>query len=159
MTEAAAPQTPADAAAALAARLEDQKFVEAVFAGDVTARGEWDELVKAKAEADPIGAALDGTLPVGEFTTTTGGELPPGQILQFVESMRAAGVDDGVIRQVLEGHKVARWEVDAVTRLQKEKMTDQAWVKRLLTGDAVATREFTLMSIVLSSEIEEKSAL
>lgn len=152
------PDKPANAVEA-SARLDvlkaDKTWRENYLAGRVEERREFDALTQLVASGNQADFAMAGIKPEGHIDGGPGAALRD-QIAQ-VPIMRAAGISEGAIRQLLEDRKVSQQEYDAVKQLQTARHGDPDWVRKLLSGDHAAKRESLLMSIVLSSEIDETS--
>lgn len=101
--------------------------------------------------ADPLDAAVDGTLTIDAMPALTDGGLTPYKLLSVVEELRSIGLDDGVIKEAIEPerYKVTREEMQKVVQLQGELFGDKEWVRRLLDGGEKERRQFTLIEIVL----------
>ncbi len=165
MTAAASPMpalvpvTPTDASAQLDLLAKDKSFADALFSGDVAANNRFKELVTLASSADDVADAIAGrSPPVHEIQVTADGQLSRSVIDGTVSMLREAGVSDGAIAEALRGDKVSRAEFEAVRQFQRQRHGDADWRGRLLSGDYAATREFHLMSIVLSAGIKEDAA-
>ena len=97
-----------------------------------------------------------------------GGDLPEGWVesgqgtsawvrdqISAVPDLRAAGLRDEVLEQILTDQPVSKIEYDAVAQLHKQRMADPAWCAKLLANDHAVVRESLLMSAVLAAEVGE----
>jgi hypothetical protein len=105
----------------------------------------------AAAELDPVDLAIVGAIP-DNWTESGPGAWLRDQV-DAVPTLRDAGLRDEVIRQILSDQTVSKIEYDAVANLQKRRMADPEWCKKLLANDHATVRESLLMSAVLASEI------
>ncbi|WP_038970251.1 hypothetical protein, partial [Bradyrhizobium genomosp. III] len=79
------------------------------------------------------------------------------QVASLVDTARERfEISAGVEEQLRSGAPVTQAEFDAVSKFRAQRMNDPDWAARLLKGDPIAARESFLMSIVLSSEIQQK---
>lgn len=160
LAEMAAPPPPPDkptnaveASARLQALASDKDFAQRLLNGDPAVRKEFDQLNAAVAAGDLTDLVMAGVVPAGAINY--GDHASLRDQADAVPMLRAAGISDGAIRQLLEDRPVSRAEYDAVKQFQTARHRDPDWQKRLLAGDHAAGREQLLMSIVLSSEIAE----
>jgi hypothetical protein len=153
--------TPADAQEAqqlLTKLTADASWSRALVNGDPQTRRQFDSLVAQAAERDIVGDALAGitdderAAPL--FSTTVGGELPPRVVAEFAQDQLAAGVDAASVAQAISGTPVSLAEHRAATALLSARMADPAWVKAVTSGDYLAKKEWSLLTIVLSSTVE-----
>ena len=145
-----APMTAPEAQALLSQRSADVSWGQKYLAQDAATVKEFNDLTGLVASADTTAEAL-----TGKFTSPTTAD---SHVLGGVEQLRQVGLTDDVIKSVIDGTPVSKQEHDAVSRLMKSKMADQLWTEKLLKGDATIKKEFTLMSIVLASEIKREKA-
>ena len=139
-----------DAAAKLERFTQDRGKGQKLQAGDVETRREFDELVKAAADANPIEAAMTGKLP----------ELPTGEQVLMKNTagmLKEFGIRDEVIRETLSGQPVTQAEHDATKIWRDQHLADKEYVKKWLNGDIEARKEMMLASIILSSKIRGKA--
>jgi hypothetical protein len=147
----AAPTTAPEAAARLSTLTANPQWGQKYLAGDVATVKEFNDLTGLVASADTAAEAL-----AGKFSTPATADT---HVLGVgVEQLRQVGLTDDVIKSVVAGTPVSAAEHAAVKRLMASKMADQGWTERLLKGDADTKKQFTLMSIVLASEIEREPA-
>jgi hypothetical protein len=127
---------------------------EKLEAGDGKTLHEFNELARAAAEENPVGAVLSGNLP----------EVASSEIRLMehtASTLREIGIRDEIIKDVLAGtHEVTKVEWDLTVQWKQDHMEDPEWVKALLSGNAKARRELTLATIILNGGIkgEEKRA-
>jgi hypothetical protein len=147
----AAPTTAPEAAARLSTLTANPEWGQKYLSGDVATVKEFNDLTGLVASADTAAAAL-----AGKFTSPSTADAH--MLGVGIENLRQIGLDDSVIKSVIDGTPVTKAEHDAVSRLMKSKMADQLWTEKLLKGDADTKKEFTLMSIVLAAEIKREEA-
>jgi hypothetical protein len=125
---------------------------EKLMAGDPAATKEFHSLTEMMAAGgDNVERAISGALP----------DIPSSDLKHMAgtaDMLREIGVTPEVIRQTLEGHEVTQAEYDATKAWRARTMKDQFWVKAYLEGDPDATRQMTLASIILSSNIKSGAA-
>jgi hypothetical protein len=133
---------------------KDASWAKALVNGDPATYKQFSDLNKLVADGDTTGDAIAGIQeqaePIFEFTS---GTLPRRDIASTVNDFIAQGLDPGSIRQAMSGATVSPQEHRAAAALQAARMANPVWVKAVLEGDFAATREFKLLSIVLSSTI------
>jgi hypothetical protein len=151
--------TPADRSAAVTARAQlealkaDPAFARRVLAGDAAASAQLNELTTAIAEGSgDADLALAGIHPDQHVDTGSGASLRDQ--IAAVQPLREAGIDDSVIRQVLEDVPVSRAEYAAAEQLQRQLMGNAEWRARILENDFEAKRQLQLLSVILASRIE-----
>jgi hypothetical protein len=128
-------------------------------AGDVEANRQFKDLTKMLAESENrLDAALSDK-PQPQFMEVTSPEHPltTRDMMSAVEGLREAGLRDEVIRDLFAGRKVSAEERRLVEQFEAKRKGDASWRARVLANDHEAVRELTLMSIVLSSEVEESA--
>lgn len=134
--------------AQLAAKQDDPAFRARILAGDLTAIREWEQArLSAKAEADPVAAAMSGTLP----------EQSSGELRRMADdavALRALGMNERVVREMLSGEPVTPEIRAEAERWKAQHMRDAEWVKRVLANDVEAVRQLHLCSIVLAQPIK-----
>lgn len=142
---------PADPQAELNKAYADPKFQEKLNAGSPEARAEFDRLVAAAADQNPVAAAMSGTLP----------DVPSSEQRLMASTASWLGemeMPGAVIEQALSGRPVSQAEFDLV-RAHREKLLNNAeWTKRLLAGDLEARQQLVAMNIVIANGAEEKAA-
>jgi hypothetical protein len=154
------PLKPADAQDARA-RLDklsaDKSFADRLFAGDIAARKEFDELVAASAAGDDVGdriANIQEPAPLFETTSSQSGQMNRRDLASIVDTLRDAGLRDEVVAEALNGGKVTRAEYAAAKALQASRHGDADWRARFLAGNWAEVREQMLLNIVLTNEIK-----
>jgi hypothetical protein len=125
--------------------------------GDIATKKEWTALTETIAAGDPIDAVMAGVNPAGntQIDFSGGNAASYADQIKAVGELRTAGLDDGVIRQILSDQKVSRGEFEAVKGWHDRALKDQDFVRKYLAGDPEAMRLMTLASVVLSSDIAE----
>ncbi|EIG56080.1 hypothetical protein [Bradyrhizobium sp. WSM1253] len=68
--------------------------------------------------------------------------------------LREAGVETGVIRQVLTGDEVTPQEHAAATATKARLLKDQDFTKRYMASDGEAVRQMTLLNVIVSSKVK-----
>jgi hypothetical protein len=134
----------------------DASWAKALVNGDPQTYKQFSDLNKLVAAGDTTGDAIVGIVeetPIFEFTTA--GQLPRRDVATAVADFRADGLDIGSIAQAMNGGSVSLAEHRAATALLSARKSDPAWVKALMSGDYAAKREWSLLTIVLSSTIAE----
>jgi hypothetical protein len=151
--------TPADAQEARA-RLDvlsrDSKFSRALLAGDVGATKTFNDLVAMSAAGDDAADAAKGVIEPTQplIEVTVDGGIPRRDVEGMAQTLRESGFDSGSIEQAFRGTAVSVAEASAAEALRTARLSDPAWVERLLHGGYVERRELMLMSTVLSSSIK-----
>lgn len=148
MTEPAAPATPQEAATLLSTRTGDAAWGGKLLAGDVATQAEFQQLTRLASQADDGAEALAGKL-------SSPSTVEQHVLVEGVAQLRAQGIDEAVLQQVVAGKAVSRQEKDAVRRLLELKQADVGWTKRLLENDMATRKELTLMSVVLAADVAE----
>jgi hypothetical protein len=148
-TPPAPPTTPDGAQARLGALTADKAWGAKLVAGDSAARIEFDSLSRLLSGAD--------TAPTAEqLAARSAHEQDNRNVRSFIAGVKdSVDVSDGVLAQVIGGEKVSKAEHDAAKQWLSRHSSDQAWVKRLLSGDSEARKEHFLCSVILSSEIKD----
>jgi hypothetical protein len=124
----------------------DPKFRARLDAGSLEARAEFDHLVKAAADADPVQAAMTGSLP----------EIPDSSLrlmADFAGYLREVGLRDEVVQEALENRQTSQAIHDEAVAWRERHLKDEAFVKAYLGGDQEAVQKITLCSIVLAQPI------
>src|SRR5262249_50085004 len=151
----ATPSTPAEANARLTALRSDKSFYDKLMHGDTDTRREWDRLTELVSRDNRLDAAMS---PNPEFplmeTMDKDHLLSTRHLHSAVEWLRESGLRDDVIRELFSGRPVSAEEQRAVEQFRAMRFSNSEWVRKLMNGDHDAKRELTLMSIVLSSEVE-----
>lgn len=153
-----APTTATDARRRLDALSGDKAWGKLFLSGDMTARREFADLSAMVAAGDDVADAIDGKAPPPQFETTFGGEQPRRVVNEVIADMREAGLSDAAIGEAIRGDPISKQEVEQVRQMQRMRLGDPDWCKRLLAGDYAARREHILMSIVLTAPIKQEAA-
>ncbi|MBR0936691.1 hypothetical protein [Bradyrhizobium jicamae] len=136
----------------LDAKYADPDFRAKLDAGSVEARTEFDNLVKAAADADPVAVAMSGgPLP----------EIPDSSLRQMATAagwFRELGLPEPVIEQALSGRPVPQKEFDMVKQARVKAEANADWSKRLLAGDIDMQQQLAAMNTVIANGVEEKAA-
>jgi hypothetical protein len=144
------------ARAAIESLSSSSEWRERFFRGDPQARREFGELTAKVVAGDQTASALAGDpLPAADTVELTGsvlgGRIPARALASEVASLRSAGISDGAIAQLLDGHAMTPYEVEAVSRYKSLRLGDPEFTKRYLAGGWAERREMTLISMVLSA--------
>jgi hypothetical protein len=154
------PTTPAQAKARLDQLSRDESWRQDYLNGNPNARKEFARLTAQAASTDTgsdrLGQVLSGAGAPGRAADepTVQGELPTHDLVSAVSDLREIGLNDAQIRQAVEGSKVSRAEFQAAQTLHNALYSNPDWVKLLMSGNTDCRREATLLSIILSGEIE-----
>lgn len=143
----ATPLTPSEAASKLVALRDDPAWGERVIKNDPSAVAEMHTLAKLVSEGNDLDALVIAAQDAPD--TSANGELSLRKVGGEIPALRAAGISDGAILELLGNRIPTPAEIDAVSRFQKMRHGDQAWVTKYLAGDFDARREGMLMSMVL----------
>jgi hypothetical protein len=152
----APPANATEASVRLGALSADKEWAGKLLAGDVAANREFQELSALVATGDKVDAAIAGIRP-----DIQDGVIPDSSTVLMTNvaaDLRANGISDDSIRQVLTGQKVSKQERTLVETWKGQRMRDPAWTKLYLAGDPQAVRDMTLANIVISSEVAEARA-
>jgi hypothetical protein len=119
--------------------------------GSPEVRAEFDQLVTARAAADPVQAAMTGMIPERASSDL--------RMMEHTASfLRDIGIRDEVVKQTLSADEVSRAEYDAVKNWKADALKNEEWTKKLLAGDREAQRQLVLANIVLTSQIRKDAA-
>ena len=143
----AAPMSPSEAASKLAVLRTDNAWGNRVLEGNPDAVKEMHDLSRLVAQGNDLDVLILNAQDAPDLNI--GGQLSPKKIAGEIPALRAAGISDGAILELLENRIPTPAEIDAVSRFQKMRHGDQAWVTKYLAGDHEAVRESRLMSMVL----------
>jgi hypothetical protein len=141
------PLTPAEAASKLATLRTDNAWGDRVLKGEPGALKELRDLSQIISTGSDLDVLILNAQDAPDLNID--GQLSPKKIAGEIPALRAAGISDPTIRELLEGRVPTPQEIDAVSRFQKMRHGDQAWVTKYLAGDHEAVRESKLMSMVL----------
>jgi hypothetical protein len=133
----------------------DKAFGARVLAGEKSARAELQglhELVRADPNSTAA-LAMAGLQPDGHIEVDNNGASLRDQI-SAVPDMRAAGLSEEVIAQVLSDAPVSRSEYEKAKALRARLRSDQDFTSRVLAKEFEATRISKLISVILASRIE-----
>jgi hypothetical protein len=133
----------------------DKAFGARVLAGEKSARAELQglhELVRADPNATAA-LALAGIVPDGHIEVDNNGASLRDAI-SAVPDLRAAGLSEEVIHQVLTDQPVSRAEYEAAKALRAKLRTDPDFTSRVLAKEYEAVRAHKLISVILASRIE-----
>ncbi len=116
----------------------------------------FDEIQKAVADThaeagSPVDRAMAGHLD----DINEGGQVAR---VKTVAALRADGIDDGAIRQLIANEPVSCEEHDRVARWKREAMENRQFCDAYLKGEPAAVRAMINANIVLTSPIKEAAA-
>jgi hypothetical protein len=143
----AAPMSPSEAASKLATLRSDNAWGDAVLRGSPAELAELRSLSRLVAQGNDLDVLILNAQDAPDLNI--GGQLSPKKIAGEIPSLRESGLSDDVIKELLSDRVPTPQEIDAVSRFQKMRHGDQAWVTKYLAGDHEAVRESKLMSMVL----------
>jgi hypothetical protein len=154
----ATPAAPAASATAARARLDQlsssETWRQAFFSGNAESRREFAELVGTIAAANETAEALSPTPPPPqEFETTLGGELNTRNRAAVVADLRQSGLDDNVVRQVLDGHPVTAAERLMAERYKEMLLGSKEFMDAYMRGAWAERRTMTLCNTILCAEV------
>lgn len=149
----AAPTTPAEARARMAALAADPKWSTAYLNGDVEARREFQSVTALIADGNEADLALAGVVP--ENLVDFGPGASVRDQAKAVPNFREMGIRDEVIREVLEDRTVSQHDHDMAENWRNLRLKDSNFVKQYLSGDGEAVRLMTLANIVLTAAIKK----
>jgi hypothetical protein len=152
------PRVPSDAQGArhrLEALTGDARWSKALMNGEPAATKEFHDLVALSAAGDDVGDAIVGIQEQAEpiFETTINGSLPRRIVAQAVNDFRNDGLDDGSIAQAMHGGSVSVGEYRAAEALLNARKADPVWVKALMSGDHLAKKEWSLLTVILACDV------
>jgi len=150
------PKTPSEARRRLTELTADKQWSEDFTAGKVEARREFEGLTKMAAQADDrLENVLAGKAEPGLMEVTNAeNPLTTRDLAGAIADLREAGLRDQTIKEIFEGTKMPAEIRRRCEQLKAKKMGDAEWTRKLLAGDHEAKRELTLISAVLSADIE-----
>jgi hypothetical protein len=136
----------------------DKEFGAKYLAGDKAAKAEFDGL-RELVRADPnstAALAMAGIRPDGHIEVDNNGASLAAQI-SAVPDLRAAGLSEEVIHQLLTDQPVSRSEYEMAKAMRVRLRSNQDFTSRLLAKEYEATRANTLISVILASRIAEEN--
>jgi hypothetical protein len=122
-----------------------------LMAGSAKENEKFQELMKAKADIDPVAAGMSGDI----------GDVPSSEIKQIAIGanwLREVGLPDQAIHDFISGAPVEQSFRDQVAAWKSRSMKDSAFVKDYLAGESDAVRRMTVANAVLISPIKESAA-
>jgi hypothetical protein len=145
-----APSTPQEAASKLAELRANKDWGDRVLKSDPGALKEMRDLSRLVAQGSDVDRIMAGEPDLPNLSV--GGQLSLKSVADAVPALRAAGISDGAIHELLSDRKPTAEEFMAVKRFKSMRHGDESWVKRFLAGDFEARRESTLMNMILLHE-------
>jgi hypothetical protein len=119
--------------------------------GSAKENEKFQELMKAKADIDPVAAGMSGDI----------GDVPSSEVKQIAVGanwLREVGLPDQAIHDFISGAPVEQSFHDQVAAWKTRSMKDSAFVDAYLKGDGDAVRRMTVANAVLLSPIKENAA-
>jgi hypothetical protein len=149
----APPKTATEAHTALDARRADNDWGAKVFAGDIAANKELRDLTAMIAAGgdDTVEVAMAGH-PANMPTTDL------HQMAHTTAMFRSLGIRDEVTSQFLRGEPVSVLEYELVANFKKEKMGDEDFIKRFLSGGIKERQQMLIANSVLVNGIKRTAA-
>jgi hypothetical protein len=147
-----------DARATLDRLSRDPTFANALLSGSIEARKHWDTLHAVIAGGndtqDMIAGIVELTPPIIE--TVAEGELPRRAVEATISGLRDSGLNDESISQAVNLPPISRSEFMAAQAFKAQCHGNAEWRSKLLSGDYEATRQHSLLAVLLSSPIAEE---
>src|SRR5262249_51250545 len=128
--------TPLQATVHLQELSADKAWGERLTRGDDAARREFDELSSRAAVGDPVYWIMQGVVPnTVQIDETNGNKVRGEDMVTAVADMRARGVGDLAIRQLISDQRPTLEQHELGKRNQEANFRDPLWVDRLIRGD------------------------
>lgn len=148
----ALPSTPAEAATRLDQLKADPKWTASFLSGSPTQLQEFRDLHETIAKGnDDVSAAMTGIIPEmssSDLKTMAG----------TASMLKDVGFTPLSIKETLEGRPASQAEVDMATKWKADHLSNQDWVKRLMSGDVEAKRHLLVANVILSSPLKSEKA-
>jgi hypothetical protein len=133
----------------------DSGWATALMRGDEKVSKQFHELTALAAGGDDAADAAVGIQePSALVEYTSGGRLNRRDTATAVQHFQEIGIDNDAISQAMHGARVSPGEHAAATAIMNARKADTEWTKALLAGNYEQRREFTLLNIILASEID-----
>jgi hypothetical protein len=133
----------------------DPTWAAALMRGDEPTTKQFHALTALSAAGDEAADAAVGIQePSALVEYTSGGRLNRRDTATAVQHFQEIGIGNDAILQAMNGARVSPQEHAAATAIMNARKGDAEWSRALLAGDYVARREFTLLNIILASEID-----
>jgi hypothetical protein len=153
----ATPATASEAAARLHVLAKDSAFYSRLMNGNAEARRELANLNRMISEGDRPADVLAGRGEPSPFELTSGNELNTHKTIVAVEALRAVGLGENTIHDLLtdESHFTAE-DVAIAARAKVEMLGSKEWRERYSQGDPEACRMMAVANSILVSGIAAK---
>jgi len=156
----AEPKNAAEAKAMRDQLVRDKEFGAKVQAGDVQARGRLHALNQKIAAGDTADARIDAALAgiervEGEIVTAEN-PLTTREIALGVRELRAAGLGDKTIEDVLRGVPITKEQSEAFKTTKSRLMRDREFGRLYLSGDVDARNFMKLLCCGVIAPVEEE---
>jgi hypothetical protein len=133
----------------------DSGWATALMRGDEKVSKQFHELTALSAAGDDTADAAVGIQePSALVEYTSGGRLNRRDTATAVQHFQEIGIGNDAISQAMNGARVSPQEHAAATAIMNARKADSEWTKALLAGNYEQRREFTLLNIILASEID-----
>jgi hypothetical protein len=142
--------SPAEAAATLDARMQDEVWRSAMLKGSGPEVAEMKALVAAKitnnpdAESQRLDAIIDGSADSTQLETVYDGALSSGKMKIVASDLKNIGVSEASIKEFFSGHKYSKEIVAAAAEYARRSLADPAWRVRYAAGGDTERREVAL---------------
>ena len=123
-----APSTPAEAASKLASLRSDREWGDRVLKSDPSALREMRELSALVASGSDVDRILAGEPDLPNLSLN--GQPSLKATADAVPALRAAGISDGAIHELLSDRKPSAEEITAIRRFQSMRHGDATWVQK-----------------------------
>ena len=143
-----APDSPAAAAKLLAERRSDRAWAEKLLSQDADTVKEFHDLAKKAVEGNDLDMMILAAPDLPDLTIE--GKLSPKKIAGEIPAMRAAGIPDEAIRELLSGRKASAEEKAAATTLKAQLHGSPSWVEAFLRGEPENVKQSRLLSMILT---------
>ena len=135
--------TPTMASVRLKELEADKTWGERLQAGDPKTHAEFVSLTTLAASGDPLDQIMAGVAPnVAAIDETGGARASPQDQVEAVEDLRAKGVPDQAIRELLADRRPTLAEHEQGKKNQEANFRNPEWVERFMRGDPQAQRDF-----------------
>jgi hypothetical protein len=133
---------------------QDPEWWRAFENGSPEHRREFAELTAAAAAGPKTSAAL-ADKPVSDAigSLTSGNEFTPREVGRAVQSLRSRGINEDVIRQILDGSSVSQHERTMARQMRTMLLDDPGFRERYLAGNYAEKRQMTLLNAIMIAPV------